>query len=130
MNNSFALACLAVVANSITMGPAYSGLSQVKSSVAAYGDWAETATITPEQEAAFSAAFALADLTGDGSITAWEAGTVLATLGLTPTASELAAMISEVDADGSGTLGFEEFCQLAARQMQDTTQEDALAVFN
>ena len=35
-------------------------------------------------------------------------------------------MINEVDADGNGTLEFDEFCNLMERNMQDTNQEDEL----
>lgn len=43
---------------------------------------------------------------GDGTITTKELGTVMRSLGQTPTEAELQDMISEVDADGNGTIDF------------------------
>ena len=41
-------------------------------------------------------------------------------LGNNPTDQELQDMVNEVDADGNGTLEFDEFCNLMARQMKDS----------
>merc|ERR1719261_2228861 len=41
-------------------------------------------------------------------------------LGKNPTQEELAGMISEVDADGSGEIEFPEFLRLMASKLQDT----------
>jgi EF-hand domain pair len=51
-------------------------------------------------------AFALFDKDGNGSITVEELGTVMRSLGQTPTEKSLRQMIKEVDADGSGTIDF------------------------
>ena len=66
--------------------------------------------ITQEQQVEFREAFALFDKNGDGTITVTELGTVMRSLGNNPTESELQDMINEVDADGNGTLEFDEFC--------------------
>ena len=83
-------------------------------------------TMTPEKEAEYREAFALFDKNGDGTITVVELGTVMRNLGNNPTDSELQDMINEVDADGNGTLEFDEFCNLMARQMKETNQEEEL----
>ena len=82
--------------------------------------------VTEEQKTEYREAFALFDKNGDGTITVFELGTVMKSLGTNPTDSELQDMINEVDADGNGTLEFDEFCQLMARQMQDTNQDEEL----
>ena len=82
--------------------------------------------MTPEKEAEYREAFALFDKNGDGTITVVELGTVMRNLGNNPTDSELQDMINEVDADGNGTLEFDEFCNLMARQMKETNQEEEL----
>ena len=79
-----------------------------------------TKVITPEQQIEYREAFALFDKNGDGTITVTELGTVMRSLGSNPTETELQDMINEVDADGNGTLDFDEFCQLMARQMVDS----------
>ena len=66
--------------------------------------------ITPEQQVEYREAFALFDKNGDGTITVTELGTVMRSLGNNPTETELQDMINEVDADGNGTLEFDEFC--------------------
>jgi len=64
--------------------------------------------LTEEQIAEFKEAFSLFDKDGDGTITTKELGTVMRSLGQNPTEAELADMINEVDADGSGTIDFPE----------------------
>ena len=43
-----------------------------------------------------------------------------------PTDSELRDMINEVDADGSGTIEFDEFLTMMVRKMQDTNTDEEL----
>merc|ERR1739838_1252684 len=45
-------------------------------------------------------------------------GKVMRMLGQTPSENDLLEMIEEVDADGSGTIDFEEFCIMMFRQLQ------------
>jgi len=54
----------------------------------------------------------------DGTITTKELGKVMRMLGQTPSENDLLEMIEEVDADGSGTIDFEEFCIMMFRQLQ------------
>merc|ERR1711982_55181 len=75
-------------------------------------------------------AFLLFDKDGDGTITTKELGTVMRSLGQNTTEAELADMINEVDADGSGTIDFPEFLNLMARKMKDTDSEEAFKVFD
>merc|ERR1719240_2261958 len=82
--------------------------------------------LTEEQIAEFKEAFSLFDKDGDGTITTKELGTVIRSLGQTPTEAELQDMINEVDADGNGTIDFPEFLSLMARNMKNTDSEEEL----
>lgn len=55
-----------------------------------------------------------------GCITVEEMATVIRSLDQNPTAEELQDMISEVDADGNGTMEFTEFLSLIAKKMKVT----------
>ena len=65
--------------------------------------------LTEEMIQEFRDAFTLFDKDGDGTITTQELAIVMRSLGQHPKEEELADMISEVDADGSGELDFSEF---------------------
>jgi calmodulin len=54
---------------------------------------------------------------GDGVITTKELGDVMRSLGQKPTESDLQDMINEVDADGSGTIDFNEFLTVRVRRL-------------
>ncbi|XP_070187877.1 calmodulin-like isoform X2 [Littorina saxatilis] len=86
----------------------------------------QVTTLTDEQVAEFKEAFSLFDKDGDGTITTSELGTVMRSLGQNPTEAELQDMINEVDADGNGTIDFEEFLHMMARKMKDTDSEEEL----
>ena len=90
--------------------------------------------LTEEQIAEFKEAFSLFDKNGDGYISSDELGTVTRSLGLSPTESEVRDMISEVDADGSGTVDFQEFLAMMARKMNGMDGEvelrEAFRVFD
>ena len=47
-------------------------------------------------------------------------------LGQNPTDAELQDMINEVDADGNGSIDFNEFLTMMARKVQDLDSEDEL----
>ncbi|KAI9512012.1 calmodulin B [Russula earlei] len=74
----------------------------------------------------FKEAFSLFDRDGDGTITTFELGTVMRSLGQNPTEAELQDMINEVDADGNGTIDFPEFLTMMARKMRDTDSEEEI----
>ncbi|KAL3874268.1 hypothetical protein ACJMK2_037308 [Sinanodonta woodiana] len=74
----------------------------------------------------FKEAFSLFDKDGDGSITTKELGTVMRSLGQNPTEAELQDMINEVDADGNGTIDFQEFLTMMSNKMKDSNTEEEL----
>jgi len=53
-------------------------------------------------------------------------GVIMKSLGKNPTQEELAVMISEVDADGSGEIEFPEFLQLMAKKLQTADSIDEM----
>ncbi|XP_062084489.1 calmodulin-like protein 11 [Humulus lupulus] len=79
-----------------------------------------------QQLADFQEAFCLLDKDGDGRITIDELAIAIRSLDQHPTEDELQSMISEVDADGNGTIELGEFLNLMARKMKETEVEDEL----
>ncbi|CAD5123113.1 DgyrCDS11487 [Dimorphilus gyrociliatus] len=75
--------------------------------------------LSDEQLSEFQEAFALFDKDGDGVITTKELGTVMRSLGQNPSDTELQDMINEVDVDGNGTIDFNEFLSMMAKQTSD-----------
>lgn len=86
----------------------------------------EAEKLSDEQIEEFKEAFALFDKDGDGSITTCELGTVMRSLGQNPTETELQDIINEVDADGNGTIDFEEFLAMMAKQCMKADSEEEL----
>jgi calmodulin len=90
--------------------------------------------LSESQIAEFKEAFALFDKDGDGLITTEDVGTVMRSLGLNPSATELRDMVNEVDVDQNGSIDFKEFLDMMTRKgkSHDPEQElrDAFAVFD
>ncbi|CAN0829544.1 CAM5 [Linum grandiflorum] len=82
----------------------------------------------------FHEAFCLLDKDGDGRITIQELGTALRSLGIHPSDRELNAMINQVDVDGKGSIGFDEFLSLMASKVKENEADqelrDAFRVFD
>lgn len=73
--------------------------------------------LSAEQISELKAAFNLFDLDGGGDIDSEELGTVMRALGQNPSEDEIAAMIAEVDTEGTGSIEMEGFIRLMARKM-------------
>ena len=82
--------------------------------------------LTEEQIGEFKEAFSLFDKDGDGTITTKELGTVMRSLGQTPSEEELKDMLNEVDIDGNGIIDFSEFMTMMAKKLKDTDTEEEL----
>lgn len=60
-------------------------------------------------------AFMLFDKDNNGTIDTSELGTVMRSLNMNPTDTELKDMINEVDGNGNGSIEFEEFVAMLSR---------------
>ncbi|KAI8072601.1 calmodulin [Gongronella butleri] len=65
-------------------------------------------------------AFDLFDRDHNGYIDTKELGAVMKSLQMNPSEAELQDMINEADADGNGTMDFNEFLTLMAKKQRDT----------
>ncbi len=78
--------------------------------------------------------FNLFDVDHNGRITLKELGTALRSIGYTPDEKELHQIIDDFDANGSGTIEFEEFVNVAVKRMSEPLSEeelkDAFAMFD
>jgi Ca2+-binding EF-hand superfamily protein len=70
--------------------------------------------------------FNLFDKDGNGKITVKELGIALRSIGYTPSEKELNAIIDDFDANGSGTIEFEEFVDVALKKLSVPLTEHEL----
>ncbi|XP_064621638.1 calmodulin-A-like [Lineus longissimus] len=82
------------------------------------------ASLSEDQIAEFREAFSVFDKDGDGTITASELGTVMASLGHNMSEEELAVLLKEADSDGNGKIEFEEFVVMMAKKMDNEGSEE------
>ena len=82
--------------------------------------------MTEEQIAEYREAFSVFDKNGDGAITREELGTVMRSLGQSPTETDLQDIINEVDADRDGTINFNEFLTMMGMKMEETNRVSEL----
>ncbi|CAE7602131.1 unnamed protein product [Symbiodinium microadriaticum] len=68
-----------------------------------------TSVINEAQILEYKEAFSLFDKEGTGEISTTQLGTVMRSVGQNPSDKDLEDMVSEVDADGNGTIDFPEF---------------------
>ncbi len=73
--------------------------------------------LTPAQVKQFRDAYDVFDKDGDGGITTEELGYVMRALGQNPSDDEVENMFSDVDADGSGEIEFDEFLKIMQRRV-------------
>lgn len=93
-----------------------------------------SSSLTPEQIEEYREAFNLFDKDNSGSISPNELATVMKSLGLSPSDTEITDLMNEIDQDGNHEIDFEEFLTLMARQAdtRDSAQEiiEAFKVFD
>jgi troponin C len=80
------------------------------------------ATLSQGQIDEFKQAFDIFDEDGGGDISTRELGRVMKLLGQSPTPDQLAQIIEEVDADGSGTIDFDEFLVMMVMQLNEESK--------
>ena len=79
----------------------------------------------------FQEIFSEFDKDGDGTLDTKYVGTIMRSLGQSPTESELREIIVEVDADNSGYMDFSEFLTVMAHHIKDDmdTKDDICTAF-
>ncbi|GAM27303.1 hypothetical protein SAMD00019534_104780, partial [Acytostelium subglobosum LB1] len=82
----------------------------------------------PDTVAEFKKVFEFYDTNKDGHITTAELGAVMKSLGQNPTEEELKDIISEVDADGNGSIEFPEFLAMmtSSKLTESVNKEDEI----
>ena len=87
-------------------------------------------TLTEEQKQEIREAFDLFDTDGSGAIDAKELKVAMRALGFDPKKDEVKKMIADVDTDGFGTIGFDDFMALMTAKMAERDpREEILKAF-
>ncbi|XP_033724560.1 uncharacterized protein LOC117314603 [Pecten maximus] len=79
--------------------------------------------LTEEQINEFKEAFTVFDA-GEGAIPAKESGTVMRSLGMNPTLSQLTEWIEAADRDGTGMVDFPSFLVMMSKKLQDPEEDE------
>jgi len=87
----------------------------------------EAVELTEDQRKAYREAFDAFDTDKGGSVDKGEIKAIMNQLGQHPSDEELAVIMKDYDADGSGDIDFEEFCAMMHRQMQSSGKEELIA---
>lgn len=82
--------------------------------------------LTEEQISEFREAFNLYDKDGDGTITILELGSIMRSLGHTPSDAELQDLINEIDNDKNGIIDFSEFVMMMSKKASHVNSESEL----
>merc|ERR1712156_882292 len=82
--------------------------------------------LTEEQKQEIKEAFDLFDTGGSGEIDSKELKVAMRALGFEPKKEEIQKMISDVDDDGSGTIGYEEFLKIMSQKMNERDPKDEI----
>merc|ERR1711939_521618 len=82
--------------------------------------------LTQDQLDCFTEAFRMFDTDGSGSISTGEFRDVCLAVGMTPTDTELKAMITELDQDQSGDIDLKEFLTAMQAKTQDPEGEEII----
>ncbi|KUJ20159.1 calmodulin-like protein [Mollisia scopiformis] len=91
---------------------------------------AKIKAFTREQVEEFKRVFTLVDKNNDGNITTTSLGSVMRSLGQTPTDAELLDIINEADTDHDGTIDFPEFlAMMATKSKAVDTEAEIRAAF-
>merc|ERR1712154_213204 len=84
----------------------------------------EKIDLTEQQKNEYKQAFELFDLNKNGKITHKELKKIMQGLGQNPTEVEIDELVKEIDADGDGTIDFDEFLAMLTRKANTNQMED------